>query len=113
MSAPAVIAKAMSERELDEGIRAIAEDLGLLRYHTWMAKNSPRGFPDLVLAGPAGHIFRELKTETGKLTTAQQEWIGRLTAGGADAGVWRPSDLLSGKVARELAAIAGLRVSHG
>jgi hypothetical protein len=104
-------AKAMSERELDEGVRAIVKDLGLHRYHTFDSRKSDPGWPDLVAAGVGGLLFRELKTETRKPTRAQQEWLDVLAAAGADAGVWRPSDLLSGRVGRELAAIAGIAVA--
>ena len=53
-------------------------------------------------------MFRELKKQRGKVTADQQEWLDALTADGMDADVWRPSDLLSGRVARELAALAGM-----
>jgi len=52
-----------------------------------------KGFPDLVLAHPQrGVLFRELKSEKGKVSPEQQVWIDTLTAGGADAGFWRPRD---------------------
>lgn len=104
------LAAAMSEQGLDDAIRSIAEGLGLLRYATFDSRRSPAGFPDLVLVGPQGTLFRELKTETGRTSGAQEHWLTALRAAGQDAGVWRPSSLLSGRVARELAAIAGLRV---
>jgi hypothetical protein len=45
---------------------------------------------------------------TGKVT-AEQEAVGkRITAAGGDWAVRRPSSLLSGQIARELAAIAGI-----
>jgi hypothetical protein len=69
---------------------------------------SPSGFPDLVIAGHRV-VYRELKRQTENPTKAQREWIAALEAAGADVGVWRPSDWLSGKVQRELAALAGLR----
>src|SRR5215469_3352029 len=99
-------ASVMSETELDNQIRAIAKDLGLKRYHTFDSRKSPSGFPDLVLAGPGGVLFRELKRQDKKPTAAQQEWLTVLTQAGQDAGVWRPSSLLSGQVAHELTAIA-------
>ncbi|MFY1595430.1 hypothetical protein [Micromonospora sp. WMMD737] len=63
------------------------------------------GWLDLTLAGPGGVLFRELKSTTGVIEPEQQMWMDILTAAGADVGVWRPGDLLSGRVARELAAI--------
>lgn len=47
---------------------------------------------NLVIVGKGGFIFRELKTEKGYLSEAQVLWLAKLTAAGADADVWRPSD---------------------
>jgi hypothetical protein len=106
-------AAAMSEDKgpdsLDAHVRKLAADLGLLRYHTHDARRSPAGFPDLVLCGPGGVLFRELKRQGRDPTPAQQRWLDALAAGGADAGTWRPADLLDGTIAAELVAISGLR----
>jgi VRR-NUC domain len=91
---------------LDAHVRRLADDLGLLRYHTHDARRSPKGFPDLVLCGPGGVLFRELKTQRGIVRPEQQQWLDALAAANADAGVWRPADLLSGRIAREVANIA-------
>jgi hypothetical protein len=109
-TAPSVakLAAAMSEGELDRGVRHIASDLGVLVYHTFDSRRSEPGFPDLVLVGSRGVMYRELKRETGKLTAAQKTWLAALRKAGQDAGTWRPSALLSGDVARELAALAGI-----
>jgi hypothetical protein len=58
-------------------------------------------------------LFRELKTQRGRVTAEQREWLHALLAAGQDAGVWRPEDLLSGRIQRELTAISGLRVAGG
>jgi hypothetical protein len=79
-----------------------------LRQHNSDSRRAHRGWPDWAIGGPRGVIFRELKRESEKPTKAQQAWLDALTASGADAGVWRPSDLLSGRIARELAALAGI-----
>ncbi|MGX5360071.1 VRR-NUC domain-containing protein [Kocuria sp. KH4] len=75
-----------------------------LRYHTYDSRRSAPGFPDLVLVHPVRGrtIFRELKTETGRVSPDQRGWIDGLTAGGSDAAVWRPSDYLSGLIEQEL-----------
>ena len=80
---------------------------GLYVYHTHDSRRSSPGWPDLVIVGPRGILFRELKTETGKLSDAQKRVLGILTAAGADASVWRPADLTAGIVAAELRAIGG------
>lgn len=50
-----------------------------------------------------------MKREDKDPTPAQAKWLARLAGGGGDAGVWRPSDLYSGRIGRELAAISKLR----
>ena len=96
----------VDERTLENHLKWIAQDLGLLLYHTYDSRRSAPGFPDLVIAGPGGVLFRELKTEKGRLTVHQERWGNILAASGADIGVWRPSDLTTGRAAREMAAIA-------
>ena len=91
---------------LDAHVRRLCDDLGLLRYHTHDARRSAKGFPDLVVCGPGGVLFRELKTQRGTVRPEQQQWLDELAAANADVGVWRPADLLSRRIARELANIA-------
>jgi len=109
------LARAMPERGrggLDEKVRGILADLPrVLGYHTWNSRKSPSGFPDWVFCGPNGVIYRELKRQSEKPTPAQQEWLDALSRAGEDAGVWRPSDYYSQRIALELAALAGLRVA--
>lgn len=51
------------------------------------------GFPDLVLAHPEGAVmFRELKTDKGRLSPEQTEWLALLFRADADVGTWRPKD---------------------
>lgn len=103
----AKLAAAMSESDLDRKVQQIARGLGLLVYHTFDSRRSAPGWPDLTIVGRSV-LYRELKRENGRLTTAQRAWLAALGDAGQDAGVWRPSDLLSGRVARELAALAGI-----
>lgn len=67
------------------------------------------GFPDLVIVGPGGVLFRELKTERGQLGPEQTLWGEALTAGGADWGVWRPGDMRSGRIESELSELRRAR----
>jgi len=54
-----------------------------------------RGFPDLVLARRASGdlVFAELKSARGRLSPDQELWLATLTAAGAEAYCWRPSDM--------------------
>lgn len=76
------------------------------RWHTAVGGDG-KGYPDLTIVGPAGVLFRELKTEVGRLSPEQREWLADLTAAGADAGVWRPRDLECGTIELELRALRG------
>jgi hypothetical protein len=103
----------MSEADLTREMLRIIKDLEkvgrlILRYHTWNSKNSASGWPDEVLSSGSRIIFRELKKESGKPSKAQQEWLDALTRAGLSADVWRPSDYYSGRMARELTALAGI-----
>jgi hypothetical protein len=50
------------------------------------------GFPDLLLVRGQRVIAAELKTETGRLTTAQAKWLAAFDATGrVETYVWRPS----------------------
>ena len=42
------------------------------------------------------------------VSAAQEAWLEALRATGADAGIWRPESLTSGRIARELATLAGM-----
>jgi VRR-NUC domain len=53
-----------------------------------------KGYPDLTLVHARRRlvIWREIKTERGRLSIAQREWLDVLIAAGFDAKVWRPKD---------------------
>ena len=67
---------------------------GYLTYHTHRSDRSEPGYPDLTLvrASPPDIVWVECKTERGRVSPAQQEWLDTLHAAGADAYLWRPSD---------------------
>jgi hypothetical protein len=107
------IARAMSEDRgpdsLDAHVRRYFKDLALRAMHPKDSRRSEKGYPDWTIVGPLGVLFWELKTERGRVTPEQRAWLDALTAAGQVAVIRRPSDLLSGLIARELAALAGLR----
>lgn len=59
-------------------------------FHVNLSIRSEPGWPDLVLVGANGALFRELKKQDGKVTPAQTFWLGILEDAGLDTGVWRP-----------------------
>ena len=109
----ALIADRMPEAKLESGVRDILKDLEkhghkVLAFHPWSSKHSAGGWPDWAFCTVRGFMVRELKKQREKPRADQQEWLDALTAAGVDADVWRPSSLLSGQIARELARLAGL-----
>jgi hypothetical protein len=104
----------MSENELEQHIRRILADLpSVLAYHTHDSRHSPSGFPDWTFCGPGGVLFRELKRQIKSPAPSQAAWLSALRLARQDAAVWRPSDLLAGRIGHELAALAGATATGG
>ena len=80
----------MTEKQFQAKVIDMAKIFKWTYYHTYSSKRSPVGFPDLVLVRDKV-MFRELKTDKGRLTSAQKAWGDNLTEAGADYAVWRPS----------------------
>jgi hypothetical protein len=101
----------MTEAELQESVRRMCADLGLYHYHPHDSRRSASGFPDSwILNKRTGRvIYRELKTQSGQLTSEQKAIGYALTAGGHDWQVWRPNDLLDGTIGAQLCQLAGLK----
>lgn len=100
----------MTEAELQEAVRRMCADLGLYHYHPHDSRRSQAGWPDSVIIGRCGVLFRELKTQAGKLSSEQRHVGYLLTGAGLSWEVWRPADLADGTIGVQLAALAGLRV---
>lgn len=96
------MASVMTERQLLEVVLRLAATLGWLTYHTHDSRRSQPGFPDLVLVRGSVILYRELKTERGKIGPVQQVWLDRLRGAGADAGIWRPNSWFLGVIEEEL-----------
>lgn len=82
----------VSEKVFMSQVRQLARMYGWKQYHTWNSFRSTEGFPDLVLVRPPRLIFAELKSEKGKATEAQLEWLHGFRSCNLEAYVWRPSD---------------------
>ena len=103
-------AVSLSEAQFQSQVRALCRFYGLTAYHTHNSQRSDPGFPDLCIVGSKGILFRELKTETGRLTAMQKHWISILQAAGQDADVWRPSDL--NRIRHELKALGPVQIQQ-
>ena len=85
---------ALTERELTGYVADLASLFGWLRFHPWLSRHSPAGFPDEVLCRPPLLVFAELKSERGRLKPEQAAWLDALgQVPGVEAYVWRPADL--------------------
>jgi len=86
--------KSITEKEFESQIKDLAKILGWKYYHTWRSIHSPAGFPDCCFVKPPRLVFAELKSEKGKVSPAQQEWLDSLRAcgGNVECYMWRPSD---------------------
>src|SRR2546421_301214 len=96
---------------LEAHVRKLIADLGLFGYHPRNSKGSQAGWPDWVIIGRAGILYRELKSESGSLSP-EQRYVGELiTRAGGNWRVWRPRDLLDGSIGRELAGVAAVQLA--
>lgn len=82
----------MTEEQFQKKVTDLCDWLRIAWHHETDSRRSKAGFPDLVMAGPGGVLFAELKTDRGRVSPEQNEWLNRLTAAGATAVVWRPRD---------------------
>lgn len=104
--APAVPLADLTEKDWDRQLRQLTDTLGWARYHTLRSKGSTAGYPDLTLVRERV-VWIELKTERGKLTAPQKDWLRRLHTAGCEAYVARPSDL------ETLAVVLAVRRRYG
>ena len=126
-----LIARSISESELQSAVIELAHTSGWLVHHTRAARTrkgwrtpiqGDAGLCDLVLAKNGCVLLAELKSERGRVTPEQQSWIRALdgerlgpllpehrhvlrpisSGGWLPIVVWRPSDWLSGEIAELL-----------
>jgi hypothetical protein len=91
---------------LAANLRRLMSDYHLYGFHARSAIGSEAGWPDWVIIGPNGILFRELKSQRGELTPEQRSVGSKLAKVGLDWAVWRPQHLFDGTIERRLAAIA-------
>lgn len=100
----------LSEAEFQSLVLEAVRRLGLQAYHTHDSRRSQPGFPDLVIVGDRGILFRELKTEVGVVSADQRYWVEILRGGGADVEVWRPN-MWPNEIMFQLRKLGRLQVS--
>jgi hypothetical protein len=85
----------ISEKVFQEQVRRAAIVAGFRIYHTWNSFRSTEGFPDNIMVHEKKKrlIVAELKSETGKVTDKQQEWLDAFRAlPWVEVYLWRPAD---------------------
>lgn len=89
----------MTEKQLQESVRKLAKVCGWLYYHTHNSRYSPAGFPDCVFVRDGRVFVAELKSDKGKLTNEQREWIEAfLDSEHIKVFLWRPNDWHTGRI---------------
>lgn len=91
--------KSVSEDTFKDAVLRQALAFGWRRFHPLPAmsrrgkfatfQQGETGYPDLTLARKGVVLFRELKSNTGRLSPEQEAWGEEL---GEAWGVWRPTD---------------------
>lgn len=95
----------MTEADLEREVRRLIERHGLYGYHAADSRRSAAGWPDWVIIGRKV-LYRELKSPYGALSGAQRHVGWLLHRAGQNWDVWRPLDYTTGRIARELEALA-------
>jgi hypothetical protein len=98
------------ERELEGHVKALCKAHGVMYFHPLDSRGTNPGFPDDVLIVHGAVMWRELKSQKGRVRPDQKIVLAALKAAGHDVDVWRPCDLLSGRIAREIAALSAARL---
>lgn len=94
----------MTHAELIARFCQLSWDRGLYVHYCGDARRCEGpGLPDLIIAGPGGVIFREVKSASAPQIRADQKaWLRMLSSSGADVAVWNQADLHSGRVVQQL-----------
>lgn len=82
----------ITEKQFESQVKGLAKTFGWLYYHTWRSIHSPAGFPDCVFVKGERIIFAELKSEKGKVSESQWEWMEALARTKVEVFLWHPSE---------------------
>lgn len=81
----------LSEAQFQGQVIDYAQLTGWLCYHPWTSIHSAAGFPDLTLVRGPRLVMAELKSDAGKVTAAQWEWLRAFfDVPCVEVYVWRP-----------------------
>lgn len=110
----------MTEGELLHEVMRYAAALGLLIHHCADSRHchGSRGLPDLIILGPCGLLFAELKGPDGETSADQDSWLYHLHKIDALCGLycgkpgplyatWKPEHWEKGIIQARLSELAG------
>ena len=83
---------ALSEKAWQAQVLELAALYGWRTYHPYDSRRSEPGWPDVAFARVPEFFLSEFKTNRGRLSAAQREWIALLRSCGVEVHVWRPVD---------------------
>lgn len=87
------LAPGLSEKVFQVRVVDLARWLRLRVFHSGDSRRDLcAGFPDLIIVGPEGSAFAELKTTSGRVQPEQMSWLNALQQAGNQAYLWRPED---------------------
>lgn len=97
----------MTEVELEREVRRLLQVYGLAKtsFHVPDSRGMQPGLPDWIIIGRRV-IYRELKSAYGGLRAEQRHVGYLLQKAGDDWNIWRPVDLRSGRIEREIESVA-------
>ena len=82
-----------TEKGFQSAVIQLAKLYGWRVYHTFDSRHSAKGFPDLTLVRGVRCIMAELKTDIGRVSPDQKDWLRELSeVPGIEAALWRPRD---------------------
>ena len=83
----------MTENMFQGRVQQALRVLGYQSYHTFDSRRSTKGFPDLIALHPGKKriLAIEVKTETGKVTPEQLNWLAGFKLCGVETWLLRPS----------------------
>lgn len=82
----------ITEKAFQRQIMDYAKLRGWKVLHVLRMRGSEAGWPDLSLVRPPRFLAVELKSEHGRPTPAQLEWLEALSGCGVETHLWKPSD---------------------
>lgn len=102
-----------TEYQLQGAVESLCRFYRVHYHHCRDARHcTGNGFPDLVIVGPLGVIFRELKVKGRIAAFEQRRWGHSLIHSGQDWAVWTEHDYMDGRITNQIAAISDLAVMN-